>query len=122
MVVILPNARGSQIKLGEEVVVVVEEVGTLEGKEPAVGDNPERLAMERSWPPADAEELTAAWLELGSPPIPVSPGVTIISLHKWFQPQPGGVLRQVHLAAVRVFICEGTRGVGGSKSPRGYGL
>ena len=39
------------------------------------------------WPPDDASELIARWIELGRPEIPVDSGSTITDLERWFDPQ-----------------------------------
>lgn len=63
--------------------------------------------LSSTWPPGDAEELIAAWDELGCPEIPLSPGITVSNLRTWFQPMATIEHMQGHMSVVRGFIYEG---------------
>ena len=63
--------------------------------------------LSSTWPPTDAEELTTMWAELGSPEIPLSPGIAVSNLWTWFHPALPAKHMAEHMEAVRAFIYEG---------------
>ena len=69
---------------------------------------PELMALlSHAWPPSDAAELTTAWEELGCPEIPLSPGISVSNLRRWFHPITGREHMVGHMEAIRGFIYEG---------------
>ena len=65
------------------------------------------------WPPADADELLDQWDGLGRPEIPLSPGMTIVSLETWLDVPRGVFLlgnwpTAADLDVVRRFLLEYT--------------
>jgi len=45
------------------------------------------VKIERAvWPPADAQQLLDRWREMESPVIPLSQGLAISNLERWFYP------------------------------------
>jgi hypothetical protein len=63
--------------------------------------------LSSTWPPTDAEELIAAWEEIGCPEIPLSPGISVSNLRTWFHPVSPTEHMAGRMEAVRGFIYEG---------------
>ena len=58
-----------------------------------------------AWPPPDTADLLAQWKDVGRPSIALSPGVSIVSLERWFYPVHGRqIWSPLDLAKVRRFL------------------
>ena len=57
------------------------------------------------WPPPDAEDLLEQWKAVDRPRIPLSPGISIVDLERWFSPLCSMPAREPEaLETVREFL------------------
>ncbi len=65
------------------------------------------LMMLFTWPPTDAADLVAQWEDVGCPPIPLSPGLSISDLERWISPVHQLPTRNPeHIIQIRHFLLE----------------